>query len=28
VNAVKEYFSVISRSLKHMVYMRMELDVH
>lgn len=28
VNAVKEYFSGISRSLKHMVYMRMELDVH
>ncbi|NLH24673.1 MAG: molybdenum cofactor synthesis protein [Bacteroidales bacterium] len=28
VNAVKEYFSGISRCLKHMVYMRMGLDVH
>ncbi|HOO42875.1 MAG TPA: molybdopterin-binding protein [Bacteroidales bacterium] len=28
VKAVKEYFTEISRMLKHMVYMRMGLDVH
>ncbi len=28
VNAVNEYFSGISRCLKHMVYMRMGLDIH
>jgi molybdenum cofactor synthesis domain-containing protein len=28
VKAVDEYFTEIARSLKHMVYMRMGLDIH